>query len=129
MWASLASFTRSLRFPFRGLGLNLPSRPGVNSLSPDQASVLRALAAGYHLKSHRYLDGEKVSRLHAASGQAVCTVSAADVAALEAQGYIAGNMKFPAAVYLLTEQGARVAATLAKSPANPLNVRLPAHPR
>ena len=54
-----------------GIGLNLASLAlTVNSFSPDQARSLRALSAGYHLKSPSLSGrGRKVNRLHDADGQ------------------------------------------------------------
>jgi hypothetical protein len=60
------------------------------------------MRAGATLKAHRTLDGEKVHRLHLLDGPAVDVDSAA-VERLKRRGLIASNMKFPAAVYLLTE--------------------------
>jgi hypothetical protein len=59
---------------------------------------------GATLKAHRTLDGEKTHRLHPLNGEPE-PVDAADVAALRELGLIASNMKFPAAVYMLTERG------------------------
>lgn len=96
-----------------------------SGLTPEQEDLLRALVGGYHLKSHRYLDGTKVNRLHDADGLSVRVVSTRDVERLDALGYIAANMKFPAAVYLLTESGDRLARTLSASSDAPVTVRLP----
>ncbi len=73
-------------------------------LSYTQTAVLRALAAGDTLKSHRFLDGAKFFKLHGLDGaeQAVrCTT----VHALQRRGLITSNQKFPAATFLLTEKG------------------------
>jgi hypothetical protein len=94
-------------------------------LTGGQTNILHALASGFHLKSHRYLDGTKVSRLHSANGEAVFTVAAKDIERLENLGLIAGNMKFPAATYLLTENGARFATSLGQTTDKPLSARLP----
>lgn len=73
--------------------------------------VLRALAEGWMLKSHRYLDGTKVFRLHALTGELV-TVDGKVVEALVKQQLVTSNQKFPAATYLLTEKGRALAASL-----------------
>ena len=105
----------------------MPSRRTLRfvKLASSQTAILRALATGYQLKSHRYLDGTKVSRLHGANGEAVSAVSAKDVERLEMRGLIAGNMKFPASAYLLTERGAWIAASLTHTADMPVSVRIP----
>jgi len=95
-------------------------------LTAGEAALLVALVSGQHLKTHRTLDGAKISKLHRADGSTVRTVPAAVVQRLVKRGLLAGNMKFPAAVYLLTEQGAAVAASLSDDDAaSPLTVRTP----
>jgi hypothetical protein len=86
-------------------------------LSKAQREVLRALVQGCTLKSHRYLDGTKVYKLHPLDGPAQ-TVQRPTVDALRAHGLIQGNHKFPAATYLLTNQGREIAAALPDSPEN-----------
>jgi hypothetical protein len=76
-------------------------------LSTRQSALLAAVAAGDVLKVHRSVDGEKVYRLHPLSGAEAVEVGAADVEALERGGFTRSNMKFPAATFLLTEQGLR----------------------
>lgn len=71
---------------------------------PEHVYVLKALATGQLLKSHRDLDGAKVYRLHALQGTGV-TVAPAVVQALYTAGYIQTNHKFPTATYCLTLQG------------------------
>jgi len=93
-------------------------------LGSEEKEVLRALVSGYQLKSHRYLDGQKVYTLHDAASDATQPVHATTVDRLRDLGLIAGNMKFPAATYMLTIEGERVAALLTTSPLHPLLVRL-----
>lgn len=94
-------------------------------MSSRQERILCALATGYHLKAHRYLDGTKVCHLHAADGEIFATLCDADVATLESDGLIAGNMKFPAATYLLTQRGALLASALTQTQSSPLGSRMP----
>jgi hypothetical protein len=98
------------------------SRPG--RLNHDAQETLRALVSGYALKSHRYLDGQKHYSLHDTATDATRPVAFATVEQLRQRGLIVGNMKFPAATYMLTSEGARVAATLTTSPLRPLLARL-----
>jgi hypothetical protein len=93
-------------------------------LRSEEKEVLRALVSGYQLKSHRYLDGEKVYTLHDTATDATQPVPVAAVDRLRDLGLIAGNMKFPAATYLLTAEGERVAASLTTSPLRPILARL-----
>ena len=81
--------------------------------------MLQAMAGGWTLKAHRYLDGRKEFRLHALDG-AIQEVAPATVAALAESGLIDSNKKFPAATFWLTPQGQ---ATLAGPKPNP-----PSHP-
>lgn len=76
--------------------------------TPAQLRLLRTMAAGHVLKVHRTLDGVKTYRLHRLDGGEE-TVSARVVRGLERRGLIESNMKFPAATFLLTERGRRVA--------------------
>lgn len=71
-------------------------------------TLLRALRDGATLKVHRTLDGEKVHRLHPLEGEPV-PVDRDLVDQLVRAGLIVSNMKFPAATYLLTEEGVREA--------------------
>lgn len=93
-------------------------------LSRQEQEVLRALVSGYQLKSHRSLDGEKIYLLHDTATDATQPVVVAIVARLRERGLIVGNMKFPAATYMLTIEGERVAASLTSSPLRPLLARL-----
>jgi hypothetical protein len=91
-------------------------------LSKTQHQVLRALSSGATLKSHRYLDGRKVYLLHPLEGPAE-TVRSATIEKLKAQGLIDSNKKFPAATYLLTEQGRRLVESLTPGLLLPLSAR------
>lgn len=93
-------------------------------LGRQEKDILRALVSGYQLKSHRYLDGEKVYTLHDTGTDATQPVLVATVVRLRDRGLIVGNMKFPAATYLLTAEGERVAASLTTSPFRPILARL-----
>jgi hypothetical protein len=93
-------------------------------LSAGEKSVLRALVSGSRLQSHRELDGGKRYSLHALTGEADQPVSAAVVERLRTSGLIESNMKFPAATYLLTSEGAKVAASLTHNPLHPLISRM-----
>jgi hypothetical protein len=93
-------------------------------LRSEEKEVLRALVSGYQLKSHRSMDGEKVYTLHDTATDATKPVLVATVDRLRDLGLIASNMKFPAATYLLTAEGERVAASLTASPLRPLLARL-----
>jgi len=73
-------------------------------LSAEARHVLQALAGGSFLKSHRYLDGTKVYRLHSLSGQSE-DVQRATVDALVRHGLVTSNQKFPVATYMLTDRG------------------------
>ena len=73
--------------------------------------MLRALAEGRTLKSHRYLSGVKVYRLHALDRRSRI-VPRRVVAALRERGLLFSNQKFPAATYLLTPKGRRAATRL-----------------
>jgi hypothetical protein len=93
-------------------------------LNAEEKRVLVALVSGRRLQSHRYLDGTKVYALHSADGAAADEpVPLAVVARLRDRGLIDSNMKFPAATYLLTETGRRVAAALVDAPLRPLTAR------
>lgn len=73
--------------------------------------VLRAIAHGHFLKSHRDVDGHKVYQLHALDGSTE-TIAWEIVEALQDQGLIASNQKFPAATYWLTDTGKATVADL-----------------
>lgn len=89
-----------------------------------EQAVLRGLVSGQQLKSHRDVDGGKEYRLHdTATGQSA-PVAVAVVERLRDAGLIVGNMKFPAATYLLTAAGEAAAATLTDKPLRPVRPRL-----
>lgn len=81
------------------------------TLSPTQQQLLRALASGATLKSHRYLDGRKVYQLHWLDGHPPQTVRRSTVAAMQARGLLFSNQKFPAATYMLTEAAHQLLAS------------------
>jgi hypothetical protein len=93
-------------------------------LGREEKEILRALVSGYQLKSHRELDGNKFYSLHNTSDDTTQSVSTASVERLRDLGLIAGNMKFPAATYLLTAEGERMATSLTTSPFRPILARL-----
>ena len=73
-------------------------------LTTEQRNLLRAMAGGSTLKVHRYLDGTKEYRLHPLD-RAAEIVERSDVEALQEQGLIDSNKKFPAATFWLTAAG------------------------
>jgi hypothetical protein len=81
-------------------------------LSEDEREILVGLADGLILKSHRYLDGTKVYKLHPLDGGRGEIVDGDAVHALEEARLIDSNKKFPAAAYLLTEKGRQMAESL-----------------
>lgn len=91
-------------------------------LSDTQQHVLLGLRRGATLKAHRYLDGTKSYKLHLLDG-AIETVSNSTMDALKANGLIDSNKKFPAATYLLTEQGRKIAESLDGGPVRPLSAK------
>lgn len=88
-------------------------------LSPGEAAVLRAMAHGGTLKTHRSMDGEKLPKLHPLDAPAY-DVDPRIVDSLKRRKLIRSNMKFPAATYLLTDRGRAVASGLGDSEAGPL---------
>ncbi len=80
-------------------------------LSETQQRLLLALASGQALKSHRYLSGVKVFRLHPLDGPPQ-VVRRATVESLCKRGLIDSNKKFPTATYWLTEKGTELATQL-----------------
>lgn len=92
----------------------------IGPLSSEAKQVLRLLAAGGTLKAHRGLNGDKAIRLHPLVGPAV-EVSDDAMGQLKQRRLIDSNMKFPAATYLLTAQGRRVASSLSDQAALPLS--------
>lgn len=94
-----------------------------NQLSSEPQQLLRALANGDTLKAHRQLDGSKVYRLHSLDGKVATVAPAPAVEDLLARGLVASNLKFPAAVLLLTEKGVALAATQRASGSRPVGPR------
>lgn len=91
-------------------------------LASPQRNLLRALLEGATLKAHRYLDGTKFHRLHMLDGSTV-DVAEATVRTLVRRRLLDSNKKFPAATYLLTDKGRRLAARLTDSTLRPLTAR------
>jgi len=75
-------------------------------LSPVAKQIIVAMQQGATLKAHRTLDGEKLHQIHPLQDAAFVVPTAA-VRELEQRGWLRSNMKFPAATYLLTEQGSQ----------------------
>jgi hypothetical protein len=86
------------------------------------AHILRQIAQGSTLKSHRTMDSQKVYRLHPLRGPAEL-VDRPAVEQLKKLGLIHSNQKFPAATYLLTDRGKQVAASLTDAAVAPLAAR------
>ncbi|MBP7998600.1 MAG: hypothetical protein KA314_07105 [Chloroflexi bacterium] len=80
-------------------------------LTLTQARIIRGLAQGWPLKSHRYLNGVKVFKLYHPDGTKE-TVRRTTMAVLTRDWLIYSNHKFPAAAYTLTDKGKEVAAAL-----------------
>ena len=91
-------------------------------LSNAHAYILRALFDGATLKAHRYLDGAKIYKLHLLEGLAE-PVQRETVEYLKKHRFIKSNMKFPAATYLLTEIGKKVALSVAGADAAAFSAR------
>lgn len=75
-------------------------------LSDAEKKLLRTIANGYTLKSHRYIDGTKVYQLHSLDGS-IEDISRETVQVLQDRHLIDSNKKFPAATYWLTDAGRR----------------------
>lgn len=80
----------------------------VMDLTQVEKRVLLAIAQGWTLKSHRFLDGRKVYRLHPLDEGDEESVAWETVDALRDKELIDSNKKFPAATYLLTDKGKEV---------------------
>ena len=91
-------------------------------LSEPEIYVINALAQGSTLKAHRHLDGSKVYRLHPLAGTAE-ELNRSLVYRLQKRGLIDSNKKFPAATFLLTEQGRQIAEDLGGQLVNPLTAK------
>ena len=83
-------------------------------LSAAQTRVLLAIAGGASLKSHRYLNGVKVYRLHALARPPLM-VRRTTVDFLQRYRLIDSNKKFPSATYWLTDRGKELIATLRRA--------------
>jgi hypothetical protein len=81
-------------------------------LSARQKEILRLMHCGWTLKSHRYLDGQKIYRLHALSGE-IIDLPDRVVEPLIERGFFQSNQKFPAATFLFTSQGRALATQIA----------------
>lgn len=93
-------------------------------LNDSQCAILAALQAGDRLKVHRTIDGEKRYLLHRLDESEAIVVDAAVVDSLERGGLVESNMKFPAATFLLTDQGVAAAVRItgrAQMPMGPRN--------
>lgn len=77
-------------------------------LTASEKRVMLAIAEGWTLKSHRYLDGRKEYRLHPLGEGEAESVAWETVEKLREQELIDSNKKFPAATYLLTDKGREV---------------------
>ena len=91
-------------------------------LSDPQKHVLLSLVRGATLKAHRYFDGTKTYKLYPLDGE-VESVSGTIMDALKNRGLIDSNKKFPAATYLLTEKGRKVAEGFDNGPVRPLSAK------
>lgn len=89
-------------------------------LTTAQQYVLQALIEGCTLKSHRYLDGAKVYKLHPLDGPSE-SIDKAVMDSLKQHQLIDSNKKFPAATYLLTEKGKELAVALTENESAPLS--------
>lgn len=93
-------------------------------MTPAERHLLRTLAAGWTLKAHRTLDGEKKYRLHPLHEEQPQQVEQEAVESLREQGLIDSNKKFPAATYLLTDKGRQALIELGEDVENlPLTAR------
>jgi hypothetical protein len=91
-------------------------------LSDREIYLIRALTQGSTLKAHRDLDGSKICRLHSLAG-VVEELNRSLVDGLQKRGLIDSNKKFPAATFLLTEQGRQIAEELGGQMINPLTAK------
>jgi hypothetical protein len=92
-------------------------------LSKDHRKLLVSLAHGSTLKVHRDMHGAKVYKLHPLHKASAEMIPTATVEHLRKHKLIDSNMKFPAAVYLLTGRGATIAARLSNASISPLGPR------
>ena len=75
--------------------------------SAVELALLQKIAAGFLLKSHRDLDGQKVYKLWSPAGPEE-VVAYSVVQKLLSQKLITTNQKFPAATFLLTSKGKKL---------------------
>jgi hypothetical protein len=87
-------------------------------LSERQKQILCLMQRGWTLKSHRYLDGQKIYRIHSLDGE-VTDLPNRSVEPLIEQGLFQSNQKFPAATFLFTEHGKSLAAKIESPPSVP----------
>jgi hypothetical protein len=92
------------------------------NLSKIHTQLLKAIAGGDALKSHRHLDGAKEYKLHPLLGPPQ-PVQRAAVEYLRDRGLIHSNQKFPAATYLLTERGQKVVTRLIPVALRPVSAK------
>jgi hypothetical protein len=92
-------------------------------LTAEHKRVLRSLASGSTLKVHRTLDGAKIYKLHPLDGADSEIVDNKLAEYLLQHKLIASNMKFPAATYLLTDQGVALIATFSVLATHPLTAK------
>jgi hypothetical protein len=92
-------------------------------LSSAQQHLLRNMGNGDVLKVHRTVDGAKHFRLHPLAGGEPEEVQAATVETLQRAGLLESNLKFPAAVFLLTARGVALAAELTGKNVTPVGPR------
>ena len=91
--------------------------------SPAQRQLLIAMQAGGRLRMERTLDGAKAYRIYAPDNPEGEAILAALVQRLERAGLIESNMKFPAATFMLTDEGVRLASQLTGSTVEPVGPR------
>lgn len=77
---------------------------GRAAVSAEGKRLLLAIAQGWTLKSHRYLDGQKEYKLWSPEGETE-EIAYELVQSLIDQKFITTNQKFPAATFLLTNKG------------------------
>lgn len=93
-------------------------------MTPAERHILHSLAAGWTLKAHRTLDGEKEYCLHPLDDVQPQQVAQEAVESLRDQGLLDSNKKFPAATYLLTDKGRQALVELGEDVDNlPLTAR------
>ncbi len=73
-------------------------------LTASERAILVAMSRGSLLRSHRYLDGQKMFRLHGLDGRWE-PIAFNTVHRLREAGLIDSNKKFPVATFWLTEEG------------------------